>query len=155
VPCPSLHRKHSYDAAKKAQQSALNGLKPMVGCWEPHLCSRSVGRELRPSGLEPVGIHHLLLSNLTTDYCAWSGEVFCVGINKLHLQPPYALTPTDRYCILPFTFLEFKWPLSIYSYEGEAVVMNCHSHCCEVHWISVLCSYQKAFTKCHGTKCGQ
>jgi len=50
-----------------------------------------------------------------------------------HHVASYALTPTDRYCVLPYTFLEFKWRLSIYSYEGEAVVMNCHSQCCE-YW---------------------
>jgi len=45
----------------------------------------------------------------------------------------YALAPTDQYYILPFTSVRFKWPLSVYSYEGETVVMNCHSHCCEIY----------------------
>lgn len=45
----------------------------------------------------------------------------------------YILTLTGLYYILPFISLKFRWPLSVYSYEGETVVMNCHSHCCEIY----------------------
>ena len=32
----------------KVRQSALTALKPLVGNWEPHLCSQPSGLELRP-----------------------------------------------------------------------------------------------------------
>jgi len=54
-----------YLNAIKAKQSALNARKPLVGGREPHLCSRLFGFELWPFNLAPVGIHHLVLSNLT------------------------------------------------------------------------------------------
>jgi len=68
--CPRLVRiyvasiKH-YLNTIKAKQSALNARKPLVGGREPHLCSRLFGFELWPFNLAPVGIHHLVLSNLT------------------------------------------------------------------------------------------
>jgi len=37
-----------YLNANKAKQSALNARKPLVGGWEPHLCSQPFGLELRP-----------------------------------------------------------------------------------------------------------
>ena len=55
-----------YLNAIKAKQSALNARKPLVGRREPRLCSRPIGSSFGPSGLAPTGIHHLLLSNLTT-----------------------------------------------------------------------------------------
>lgn len=53
-------------------------------------------------------------------------------IYKPHIAS-YVLALTDQCYILPFISLKFKWPLSVYSYEGETVVMNCHSHCCEIY----------------------
>jgi len=48
-----------YLNAIKAKQSALNARKPLVGGREPRLCSQ-------PFGLELIGIHHLLPSDLTS-----------------------------------------------------------------------------------------
>jgi len=56
-----------YLNAIKAKQSALNARKPLVGGREPHLCSLPFGSSFGPSGLAPLGIHHLLLSNFTTE----------------------------------------------------------------------------------------
>jgi len=65
-----------YLNAIKAKQSALSARKPLVGGREhgPINRTRSIYRSmvgnptsaLGPSGLAPTGIHHLLLSNLTT-----------------------------------------------------------------------------------------
>jgi len=56
-----------YLNAIKVKQSALNARKPMVGGREPHLYALSPsGSSFGPSSLAPIGIHRLLLSNLTT-----------------------------------------------------------------------------------------
>ena len=36
----------------------------------------------------------------------------------------YMLELTGHMDIVPFQSLKFKWPLSVYSYKGETVVMN-------------------------------
>ena len=59
--------KHSLNATKAAQ-SALNARKPLVGGWGPHLCFGPSGSSFCPLSLAPIGIRHLLLSNLTTAY---------------------------------------------------------------------------------------
>jgi len=58
-PSRSFCHLHLSTLAIKTKESASNARKPLVGGREPHLCSR-------PPGLAPMGIHHLLLSNLTT-----------------------------------------------------------------------------------------
>jgi len=45
----------------------MNARKPQVGGRKPHLCSQPLGSSFDPSSLLPVGIHYLLLSNLTTE----------------------------------------------------------------------------------------
>lgn len=40
----------------------------------------------------------------------------------------YILTPTDKMDFIPFTQLKFRWPLSVYTYQGKHVVMNSNSH---------------------------
>ena len=55
-----------YLNATKAKQSALNARKPQVGGRNPTSALGPSGSSFGPSSLAPVGIHHLLLSNLTT-----------------------------------------------------------------------------------------
>ena len=45
----------------------------------------------------------------------------------------YTLAATGQCFVVSFLNLEFKWPLSVYSYEEETVVMNCNTHCCEIY----------------------
>ena len=54
--------------------------------------------------------------------------------NSIYLKhlASYKLKPTGEESIIPFLSVKFRWPLSVYRYKGEGVVMNCHSHCCEV-----------------------
>jgi len=54
-----------YLNAIKAKQSALDARKPLIGGREPHLDLLSAS-SFGSSSLAPTGIHHLLLSNLTT-----------------------------------------------------------------------------------------
>ena len=49
-----------------------------------------------------------------------------------HHIAPYALKLIGQCCDVPFVSLPFKWPLSVYTYEKETVVMNSNSHCCEI-----------------------
>ena len=45
----------------------------------------------------------------------------------------YMIHLTGQLTFVPFLSLKHKWPLSVYNYEGENAVMNCHSHCCEIY----------------------
>jgi len=55
-----------YLNATKAKQSALNARKPQVGGREFHSALGTSGSSFDPPGLTPTGIHHFLLSHLTT-----------------------------------------------------------------------------------------
>ena len=55
-----------YLNAIKAKQSALNAQKPMVGVGNPTSALSPSGSSFDPSSLALIGIHRLLLSNLTT-----------------------------------------------------------------------------------------
>jgi len=55
-----------YLNAIKAKQSALNARKPLVGGRTPTSALGPSGSNFGPSGLAPIGIHHLFPSNLTT-----------------------------------------------------------------------------------------
>jgi len=57
-----------YLNAIKAKQSALNARKPMVAVGNLTSALGPSGSIFGPSSLAPIGIHHLLQSNLTTDH---------------------------------------------------------------------------------------
>ena len=40
----------------------------------------------------------------------------------------FAIPPTGERIICPQSHLKFKWPLSVYQYQGSNVVMNVNSH---------------------------
>lgn len=44
----------------------------------------------------------------------------------------YKLEPVDNSLVKSYYSLEFKWPLSVYSYNGEIVTMNINTHTCEI-----------------------
>ena len=58
-----------YLNSTKAKQSHLNARKPLSAVGKPTFALGPSGSSFGPSGRAPTGIHHLLLSNLTTACC--------------------------------------------------------------------------------------
>jgi len=67
----------------KAKQSALNARKPLVGGREPTSALGPLGSSFGPSSLAPVGIHHLLLSNLTTELACMTGPTISSLLRRI------------------------------------------------------------------------
>lgn len=44
----------------------------------------------------------------------------------------YTLEPVDNLLVKLYYSLEFKWPLSVYCYNGEIVTMNINTHTYEI-----------------------
>ena len=74
-----------------------------------------------------VGLRDIVVHNQEKFFIIESA----VSTYKQHIAC-YTLELTGHMDIVSFLSLKFKWPLSVYSYKGETVVMNCHSHCCHI-----------------------